>query len=329
MSRIFKFNNHQNYNKVLVINSDIFAHYIQKYSDFFYGQILLYTYYFDQYIQKDPNEIDFKRFRQNMYYSVSPATPLKICTQDGNEILIKPSKFMYEKTILYLCESLCEHGLLVKKEPTPPNHDFIISPEYENNYLEKFCDTSLDYRRILKLIGPKEMALICKELSSNLMTISKCFSMKKDTTLFRVLFFKTFDPKKYEPYSILSRMLSTSLEFSDCLVTFGLNKYLKTENDGNMELSSLGLVIERIRVTIDTNVIPTSLCSLQDESELILMPGLRMDKISDRIATIDDMQEYKKGFKEGDIFYNKMILNWYRALDAMFPRIRVIDYNTY
>ena len=147
-------------------------------------------------------------------------------------------------------------------------------------------------------------------------------------TIYRVSFFLNHK-QKYHVHNILNSFLSTATNLSDPLVTFGLNKFLYAEEDYGTELVwSSALVIEKINIKEGINLIPTSLCTLQEESELVLIPGTKLEFVNQKYASDNDILEYKSYFhaKPDNRSYNIAINEWKRSLDT-FKQITIVEYN--
>jgi hypothetical protein len=99
---------------------------------------------------------------------------------------------------------------------------------------------------------------------------------------------------EYQKSAKLNRFTSFSVCFGITFVTFGLNRIA--------QLACLDNIIVIVHGTImsETCVIPTSLCTLQEEGEIVLMPGtttdyknnqfmkLNKEFIMDQISTADE-----------------------------------------
>ena len=96
---------------------------------------------------------------------------------------------------------------------------------------------------------------------SRYFTISGC-----SVFLYRVIIVNEIDD--FINYSVIPCFTSFSICLSSCLITFGMNNYMHNE------LYGCSLVIMRIKVKENTFCLPTSLCSLQEEGEILLPPGV-------------------------------------------------------
>ena len=73
----------------------------------------------------------------------------------------------------------------------------------------------------------------------------------------------------------LSRFLSFSMSFATCLFTFGINRILDHIDD------EYQMIIYETYTRNEIKVIPTSICCLQEEEEIVLVPGTVIKILSD------------------------------------------------
>ena len=116
-----------------------------------------------------------------------------------------------------------------------------------------------------------------------------------------------------------------------CLVTFGLNKFLSEEEDNKNDLSS-GIVIEKIILEEGMNVLPASLCTIQEESEIVLVPGTKLIFIEKKNVSINDLYDFNNINEFIDERSDNLSLNdtkreWKRALHS-FKKILIVQYET-
>ena len=187
---MFKFS-HPNidYNdKIIIMDRDFQMCYFH-FEHYFFGQIFLYTFYFDQYMQISSEMIDYKMFRRNMLDFLKPVSSLKIIVKSDEKILNQSlPNSMFSDTIVFLIKFMCKNGLLfnIRSKQRSIDDCWInnIYPEYEMEIEEKIFDPKTTYRQIIKMIGISELQNICLLLHFNLTSISKCFESKKKLTLF-------------------------------------------------------------------------------------------------------------------------------------------------
>lgn len=334
------FNEYEDYDKNISIIEKNFNKSYDNFSHHFFGLIYLYTFYFDQYMKLPADKINFSLFYKNMLNVQEPVTPLKIVTSEGKILNNNLPQRLYSNSVFFLVDMICIKGMLNTNKKSQsihhnenidnrdPNWINNIYSEYEIEIVDKICDPNTTYRQLIRSIGPKEITIMCNLLRSYLIDISRCFVSKTKMTLYRVSFFLDYK-EKYHIHNILNRFLSTATKLSDTLVTFGLNKYLYAEEDYGSDLvRSSGLVIEKININEGINLIPTSLCTLQEESELVLIPGTKLEFVNQKLASNNDILEFKNFFhsQPDNRSYNIAINEWKRTLDT-FKQISIVEYN--
>ena len=236
-----------------------------------YGFVLLYTYLYDRALNKNKRflinrfidaikyEFDFlnnMNFEKNLYInSVQNILPENLWLLTFKKIYLESCKFDIKNSITFSLRNLD------------------INKEDDSICIKNFF-ILLDR---LNFIDIEKMSVF---LSNELIKISNCFELIPETKLFRIVVLKKSVNHFFE--TILTRFLSCSISFGTCFFTFGINKVmdLVSKNEAGSK-NEYQIIIYEILTKKEIKVIPTSICCLQEEEEIVLMPGTLLKILCD------------------------------------------------
>ena len=233
-------------------------------SMFQFGYVLLYTFLYDKalnqnhgvnengfslrfFIDSIKNEFDFlnnMNFSKNYHInSLQNTLPKNLWLLAFNQLYMECRKFNKNNSPIFSLRNLTI---------------------FDNN--ETFCENNFltELNRLTQCEIHKMSTLLSKEL----IKISNCFLLNSKTKLYRVILLKKCETHKFE--TKLSRFVSCSISFGTCFFSFGINKFLESFDGIENEYH---FIIYEIYSEKLIQVIPTSICCLQEEEEIVLIPG--------------------------------------------------------
>ena len=246
-----------NFNKfVKLIHPEYFDNVYQ------FGYVLLYTFLFDKALNRDVKDSSFSfnyfidsikeelGFLNNMNFSkdyhissLQNLLPENLWLLTFKELYMKCRKFNQENDLIFSLRNLSI---------------------YDDN--EKFCESN--FITELNRLTQCEIDKISTLLSKELIQISNCFMLNPKTILFRTIVLKNSENHKFE--TKLTHFLSCSFSFADCFFSFGINKIRECFN-GSEDVYHI--IFYKISSEKEIQVVPTSICCLQEEEEIVLIPG--------------------------------------------------------
>jgi hypothetical protein len=128
----------------------------------------------------------------------------------------------------------------------------------------------------------RDLVNVGEKIEENFTKFSKYFVLDSESRhIFRSIVIREIN--NFDKARQLKYLTSFTASFGVAFISFGLNKIL------HERLMDHALIIIRGKIQNETHVIPTSICTLQEEGEIVLIPGTK-------VAYSNEFQKLSKNY---------------------------------
>ena len=262
-------------NYVKIVQKEYFDHIFK------FGYVYLYSYLYDNALNRNVKEEEFsmKLFIDGIKSDYDYLNNWDIST---NFIINSMQNSLPKNLWLLTFKKIYIESCQFEREDSL---EFFISSQTINTKgTEIICKE--DYFIFLDRLTSTEIDTMSTYLSNELIKISNCFILKRDTKLFRIIIIKNRQNHIFE--TKLNRFLSCSISFGECFFIFGINKI---KDLIRISEEKFQVIIYEIYSKKEIKVISTSICCFQEEQEIVLVPGTNMELNNSKVIDINHVND--------------------------------------